>query len=94
MADKLITVGGREFSVAFKGGTSRGRFRDGGRIAHAVPRAAPNGFDGRAALCGTRPGPKGYGWTATDFGQEVGCPRCREKLAKIAAALDKAKEQR
>lgn len=55
-----------------------GAERDHGTLFHALP--VGNGY---VALCGAKPGRRSVGWS--DYGKhnEVTCPRCIAKLAKI-----------
>lgn len=54
---------------------------------HAVPGVVTwGGGDWTAALCGYVPGRRSNGWS--DYqGQEVTCPKCLAKLAKLEAQL-------
>lgn len=60
-----------------------GAERDVGTRIHAIrARRDPSGcWDG--ALCGTRPGPRGNGWSGMNYAPTlISCPRCLSKLAK------------
>jgi len=65
-------------------GTCRnGAERDGGKRIHAVPGAATKDYDGRAALCGKRPGRRSAGWSGyVSPDAKVTCPACLKKLVK------------
>lgn len=51
------------YSLAYKGGRSRAGSDSKGTVIHAVPGNVQNGFWGTPAMCGAKPGQKGYGWS-------------------------------
>jgi len=67
----------------FKGGRCwNGSQRDSGRIVHVIIGEEPNGFWGGKALCGSKPGSRGYGWSKAI--EEPNCKKCiRKKEAKL-----------
>ena len=60
------------------GRCSSGAEADGGVRYHVVP----PGSGWQKALCGTKPGETGNGWS-TDPTDTVTCPACLKRLAKI-----------
>lgn len=63
-----VTKGGRCFN---------GAHRDSGVIVHIVAGPIPNGPWMDKALCGVRPGQKGYGWAESH--REANCTKCLKK---------------
>jgi len=65
---------------AYKAGRSfNGAHRDSGIIIHLVPPLpyTTNGFWGDKALCGAKPGVRGYGWSDTSMPPT--CEKCINK---------------
>ncbi len=82
IAPKQIEPETRIYVGAYKAGRCfNGAHRDGGTIVHLVPEE-PKGtnFWGDAALCGTKPGARGYGWASTPM--PTTCPKCLLKKQK------------
>ncbi len=64
---------------AYKGGRCwNGSHRDAGRIVHIIEGEEINGYWGSKALCGAKPGLKGYGWAKTN--SPANCSKCLNKL--------------
>lgn len=51
--------------------------RDAGKVIHWVATPPCNGFWGNAALCGIRPGSRGYGWAQES--REATCQKCLKR---------------
>ncbi len=69
-----------ETTTAVKSGRGfNGAHRDSGSIVHIVPKmsATCSGFWGDKALCGTRPGYRGNGWS--EVHNKANCPKCLSK---------------
>lgn len=64
------------------GRLANGHEADAGKIWHAVP-GENNAWGREKALCSTRPGFRGLGWS-DDCGETVTCKRCLDRLAKLA----------
>lgn len=60
-----------------------GAQRDAGKVVHWVASPPCNGFWGNAALCGIRPGSRGYGWAQES--REATCLKCLKKAAMSEA---------
>jgi hypothetical protein len=70
----------RNVVSAYKAGRSfNGAHRDAGIIIHLVPAltSSTNGFWGDKALCGVKPGNRGYGWANTYMAPT--CEKCIKK---------------
>jgi len=65
----------------YKGGKCwNGAHRDAGTVIHIVEGKEQNGFWGRKAFCGAKPGSRGNGWVQTF--QEPTCAKCIKLSAK------------
>lgn len=71
------------FIYSVKGGRCwNGAHRDMGQVIHALPFDQESGNASFAALCGTKPGYRSYGWVQV---QEVLAPTCKKCLKKWEA---------
>ena len=72
-----------ETTTAIKSGRAfNDRERDRGTVVHIVPKQpeTTSGFWGYAALCGTKPGYRGNGWSEVQ--REATCKKCIERNKK------------
>lgn len=95
-----------KYLFAFKGGilpSEKGRGNNQGRICHAIATLEvypdswrpSDGFIGgysiEPALCGAKPGKRGFGWLAASR-EQLNCPKCIKLLKKAESADGQASE--